>query len=48
MHSVWFKGWQVDETVAQPESARAGVEWFNNQLNKAMSRPMMIRKVSYF
>ncbi|HPN23227.1 MAG TPA: valine--tRNA ligase, partial [Tenuifilaceae bacterium] len=32
------KGWQVDETVAQPESARAGVEWFNNQLNKAIEQ----------
>lgn len=32
------KGWQVDETAAQPESARAGVEWFNNQLNKAIEQ----------
>ncbi len=32
------KGWQVDENAAQPESARAGVEWFNNQLNKAIEQ----------
>jgi len=32
------KGWQVDETAAQPESAHAGVEWFNNQLNKAIEQ----------
>lgn len=32
------KGWQVDETAVQPESARAGVEWFNNQLNKAIEQ----------
>ncbi|KAB2872380.1 MAG: valine--tRNA ligase [Bacteroidales bacterium] len=32
------KGWQVDETGAQPESARAGIEWFNNQLNKAIEQ----------
>lgn len=32
------KGWQVDEAAAQPESARAGVEWFNNQLNKAIEQ----------
>jgi len=32
------KGWQVDETIAQPESAYAGIEWFNNQLNKAIEQ----------
>lgn len=32
------KGWQVDETIAQPESAHAGIEWFNNQLNKAIEQ----------
>ena len=32
------KGWQVDENAAQPESARAGVEWFSNQLNKAIEQ----------
>lgn len=32
------KGWQVDETVAQPESASEGIEWFNNQLNKAIEQ----------
>lgn len=32
------KGWQVDENAAQPEYARAGVEWFSNQLDKAIEQ----------
>ncbi len=30
------KGWEVDETIAQPESAKVGIEWFNAQLNKTL------------
>ncbi|HDP75984.1 MAG TPA: valine--tRNA ligase [Bacteroidales bacterium] len=32
------KGWQIDVSVQQPESARAAVEWFNNLLNKAIEQ----------
>ncbi|BDX37150.1 valine--tRNA ligase [Tenuifilaceae bacterium CYCD] len=32
------KGWQVDKNAAQPEYARAGVEWFSNQLDKAIEQ----------
>jgi valyl-tRNA synthetase len=30
------KGWEIDETIPQPESAKIGVEWFNSQLNKTL------------
>ncbi len=30
-----IKGWQVDETLAQPESSRIAVAWFDAQLKKA-------------
>ena len=30
------KGWEIDETIPQPESAKVGVEWFNAQLNKTL------------
>lgn len=29
-----IKGWQVDETIAQPESARLAIEWFDAVLTK--------------
>lgn len=29
------KGWEMSESVAQPESARQGVEWFGAKLNEA-------------
>ncbi len=32
------KGWQVDENAAQPESAKAAVEWFENKINKALKQ----------
>jgi valyl-tRNA synthetase len=31
-----IKGWGVDDTLAQPESAKIATEWFNEQLNKTM------------
>ncbi|MEW5846547.1 MAG: valine--tRNA ligase [Bacteroidota bacterium] len=42
-NKVWnafrlVKGWQVDASAQQPESARAAVEWFNNVLNKAIEQ----------
>ncbi len=30
-----IKGWKVDESLAQPESSRIAVEWFDQQLKKA-------------
>jgi len=30
------KGWQVDETIQQPESSKLGVEWFESRLNKVL------------
>ncbi len=32
------KGWQVDESIAQPNSAKAAVQWFNNLLNRAIEQ----------
>ena len=29
------QGWQVDETIAQPETARLAVEWFNAKLRQS-------------
>ncbi|MGE0077482.1 MAG: valine--tRNA ligase [Bacteroidales bacterium] len=42
-NKVWnafrlVKGWQVDENAQQPAAAKAGIEWFNNQLNKAIEQ----------
>ncbi len=31
------KGWEVDEKLAQPESAAKGIEWFNHKLNKTIN-----------
>ena len=31
-------GWQVDETIAQPESAKVAIEWFNNLLNREIAQ----------
>lgn len=28
------KGWKVDESIAQPESSKLAVEWFDSQLNQ--------------
>lgn len=41
-NKVWnafrlIKGWRVDETIPQPESSRIAVEWFENQLQKAVN-----------
>ncbi len=41
-NKVWnafrlIKGWQVDETIPQPEASRIAVEWFENQLQKAVN-----------
>ena len=30
------KGWEIDQSIPQPESAKIGVEWFNAQLNKTL------------
>ena len=30
------KGWEIDNSIPQPESAKVGVEWFNAQLNKTL------------
>ncbi len=30
------KGWKIDHTIPQPESAKMGVEWFTAQLNKTI------------
>ena len=30
------KGWQVDESIAQPESAAKGIEWFSHKLNEVI------------
>ena len=32
-----IKGWNVDENLAQPESSRIAVEWFDAQLKKAIA-----------
>jgi len=31
-------GWQVDESLAQPQSAKVAVEWFNNLLNREIAQ----------
>lgn len=31
------KGWEVDETAAQPESSRKAVEWFESKLSEAVA-----------
>jgi Valyl-tRNA synthetase len=31
------KGWNVDESLPQPESSRIAVEWFGQQLQKAVN-----------
>ena len=31
------KGWEVDENIAQPESSRIAIEWFETQLNKTLA-----------
>ncbi len=30
------KGWQVDDSIAQPESAAKGIEWFSHKLNEVI------------
>lgn len=30
------KGWEIDYSIAQPDSAKIGVKWFNAQLNKTL------------
>ena len=30
------KGWEIDETIQQPESSKLGVEWFESRLNKVL------------
>lgn len=32
------KGWQVDESAVQPQSAIAAIEWFNSLLNKSIEQ----------
>lgn len=31
------KGWEIDETIPQPESAKMGIDWFNAQFNQTLS-----------
>lgn len=31
------KGWDVDDTIEQPESSRKAVEWFNSKLSEAVA-----------
>ncbi len=31
------KGWNVDETIIQPESSRIAIDWFDAQLNKILA-----------
>ncbi len=31
------KGWQVDDSLAQPESAAKGIEWFEQKLNQTIN-----------
>jgi valyl-tRNA synthetase len=31
------KGWEVDASITQPESSRIAVEWFGNQIQKAVN-----------
>jgi valyl-tRNA synthetase len=31
------KGWEIDETIPQPESAKVGIEWFNAQFNQTLA-----------
>ncbi|TLX72811.1 valine--tRNA ligase [Labilibacter sediminis] len=31
------KGWNVDESIAQPESAAKGIEWFSHKLNETIN-----------
>jgi valyl-tRNA synthetase len=30
------KGWEVDETIDQPESSKMGIRWFESRMNKAL------------
>lgn len=30
------KGWEVDETISQPETAKIAIKWFGEQLNKTI------------
>ncbi len=31
------KGWQIDESLVQPESAAKGIEWFSNKLDQTIN-----------
>jgi len=31
------KGWQIDETLVQPEENKVSVKWFNNRFNQALA-----------
>lgn len=31
------KGWQVDEAIAQPESSKLGIQWFESRFNKTLA-----------
>ena len=31
-----IKGWEVDETIEQPESSKMGIRWFESRMNKAL------------
>ncbi len=31
------KGWEVDDSLAQPESAKAGIEWFDAKLSETLT-----------
>ena len=31
------KGWEIDETIPQPESAKMGIDWFNAQFNQTLA-----------
>ncbi len=41
-NKVWnalrlVKGWEVDEKIAQPESSKLAIQWFQTQLNKTLA-----------
>ena len=41
-NKVWnafrlVKGWEIDDTVSQPESARIAIEWFTGKLSEAIA-----------
>ncbi len=41
-NKVWnalrlVKGWEIDDTIDQPESSKLGIEWFSSRFNKAVS-----------